>query len=129
QVGIELLAAGYKEAETLAGRRKFKDAAALISTILNFKGLTFIALLKSEADVQNRFGKSFHGMSAADFENILVRYGQYAVEGRDFDNAISIANKYKRLFPSNADFLLLLGDAYYGKRDKKNASEAYVLYT
>lgn len=129
EVGIHLLTSAYKESEALATRRKFKEGAGLIERVLKFKGLGFIESAKSSTELETKFGKALHGMTYENLGNIIASYCKYYVDARLYDNAITIANRYKRLFPKNTDLLLYLGDAWYAKKDKAKASEAYQLYT
>lgn len=128
KVGIELLIGGGKIAEELALKRKFKESVILIKNILNFKGLSFLNNLKNKAQLNEKFGKNLHGLTTTQFEKIILSHCQNLNDAKLFDEAIQQSIKFKNIFPDNSEFILQLANAYYGKKDKKNASENYMLY-
>jgi hypothetical protein len=128
QVGIGLLKGAGASANDLSARRRFKEAADIVKQVLAFKGLKFLQETKTEAELKTRFGKSLHGMTYSELEEILLAMCRNLLEGRLYDDAIAQIFAYRKFFPSNPDFLLYLGDSWYGKKDKQKASDTYQNY-
>jgi len=121
EVAVKLLQSARMKAQEEAGKRKFKEAAALIQIILNYKGWNWLEKIKTETELKSKFGKELYGMKYDEFSDILAEYLQYNNDARQYDQTIASITAYMRWYPQKTVWWLLLGDAYYGKKDKEKA--------
>ncbi len=128
EVAVKLLQSARIKAQEEAGKRKFKEAAGLIHTILTYKGWAWLEKIKTESEIKSKFGKELYGLKSEDFSEILAEYLQYNNDARQYDQTIASITTYIRWYPQKAVWWLLLGDAYYGKKDKEKAKENYNQY-
>lgn len=128
KTGIQLLLAAGKSGEELAAKRKFKDAIQMFQQVLNFKGLKFLAAIRTEEDLKTKVGKNLHGLTYTGLEKLMVRLTDYMSEARDYDLIISHCPGYASWFPKEPRFPLALGDAYYAQKSKARAREYYSAY-
>lgn len=128
EVAVKLLQSARIKAKEEAAKRKFKEAATIIQTIFTYKGWAWLDKIKSESELKSKFGKELYGLKFDDFSEILVEYLQYNNDARQYDQTIASITSYIRWYPQKAVWWLLLGDAYYGKKDKEKAKENYKLY-
>jgi tetratricopeptide (TPR) repeat protein len=128
EVAVKLLQSARMKAQEESGKRKFKEAAAYIQTVLTYRGWGWLEKIKTETELKSRFGKELHGLKSEDFSEILAEYLQYNNDARQYDQTIASITTYIRWYPQKAVWWLLLGDAYYGKKDKEKAKEYYNQY-
>jgi hypothetical protein len=128
-VGIELLLASKKNIEDYVSKRKFKESAELVEKILVFKGMKWLADLKSETELKTTMGKSLHGLTYADLQLYIESYTTSLLEAKLYDKTIEKVNTYWKYFTNSSVLLLDIADAWYAKKDKTKASEFYVKYT
>lgn len=128
QVGIELLLGSIKVVDELVGKRKFKEAIDLTDRALGFKGMAWMAALKTEADLKTTLGKGLHGLTYSGLQQYIEAYCHNLNEAKVYDRTIEKVNYYWKYFTNSAELLLNIADAYYGKKDKTKASEFYVKY-
>lgn len=128
KTGVQLLLAAGKSTEELATRRKFKEAIQMFHQVLNFKGLKFLAETKTEEALKAKLGKNLHGLTYNNLEKLMVVHTDHLSEARDYEMIISMCSGWVAWFPKEPRFLLALGDAYYGQKDKNRAREYYSAY-
>lgn len=128
EVAIKLLQSARMKAQEEAAKRKFKEAATIIQTIFTYRGWAWLSKIKTESELKSKFGKEQYGLKLDDFSEILAEYLQYNNDARQYDQTIASITTYVRWYPQKAVWWLLLGDAYYGKKDKEKAKENYTHY-
>jgi hypothetical protein len=129
QVGIELLLGSKKTIDEYVSKRKFKEAGDLTEKILAFKGWKWLSETKTEADLKTALGKGLFGLTYPDFQVYIEGYSRNFLEAKLYDKVIEKGNLYWKYFTKSADLLLNSADAWYAKKDKKQASDLYQKYT
>src|SRR5690606_3970130 len=107
--------------------RKFKDGIAEITLALRFKSWAFLPTIKP-SELKTKIGKSWHGLDDETLGNILCYVGELNNSARQYDAAIQWHQSHQRLFTEAPRFYKLMGDAYYGKRDRENYQKWYQQY-
>ncbi|MCX7744748.1 MAG: hypothetical protein N2167_09335 [Flavobacteriales bacterium] len=128
EVAVKLLLSARRKAQEEAEKRKFKEAASFIQTIFSYRGWAWLEKIKTESELKSKFGKEFYSLKLDEFAEILTEYLKFFNESRQYDQTLALVTMYIRWFPQKADWWLLIGDAYYGKKEKEKAKENYNLY-
>lgn len=128
EIGSKLLKAMRPIANEQAKKKKFKEAIALLQSVLNYRGWKWTEEMSSEEDMKNHFGKNLFGLTLTEFHDILVEYLLDINEARMSDQAIKLCKTYKKWFPSSTGLLLQEADAYYLIKETEKAGELYTAY-
>lgn len=128
EVAVKLLQSARTKAQEEAEKRKFKEAASSIQTIFTYRGWDWLEKIKTESELKTKFGKDLYGLKFDDFAEILSEYLNYYNEAKIYDQTLALVTSYIRWYPQKPIWWLLIGDAYYGKKDKEKAKENYNEY-
>jgi hypothetical protein len=128
KLAIDVLMEAHKQGKILEISRKYKDAKSLIDLSLEMQGFSFLENNKNAEQLNQKFGKSLHGLSVSKFLEIMYDYADWTMNARLYDDYINFSGKLIGWEPKNPQIYLLRGDAFYGKRDKEKYKEAYQKY-